>query len=715
MSFPLNPAQREAVRYVDGPLLVLAGAGSGKTRVIAAKIGHLLAQGHDPGAITAITFTNKAAREMKERVAGLLKAQGAREAADRIAISTFHALGLRIIRADARALGLKPAFSILAPTDIESLVAELLGSTDAARARAAQWTISRWKNALVSPGAAAQLAQNDDEAAAAQAYLRYDDTLRAYQAVDFDDLIALPIALLEAQPEVAARWRQRCAQLLVDEYQDTNPAQYRLLKILAGEAAAFTAVGDDDQAIYGWRGASLDNLAQLPRDYPALKVIKLEQNYRSTVRILRSANALIANNPKLFEKKLWSEHGAGDPIRVTPAADDEAEAEGVVRRILAHKFEHRGRYADYAVLYRGNHQARLFEQQLRAQNVPYTISGGQSYFERTEIKDLVAYLRLIANDDDDPAFIRAVTTPKRGVGAATLQKLGAIAGARHESLFAAVFAPEAAATLPARQREILDAFCTLINGLRFRAEREPAGRLLDELVAAIGYDDHLVASCEKREAESRSKSVADFVRWLSTKGEADQQEPAGADADDRADHAARGAGGRGPRRRSPVDAARGQGPRVPARLPGRAGGGHPAAPGVDRQRQRRRGAAADVRRRHPCRAQPAPLLLPQAPARGRDRRLPAVALHRRTRAGRPALGRRGAARRRGGAGKGRRQRAAEEPEGDAGALTHRVCRRSRAGKCSAEIRAGRSAFRRAGRPWTARPRALRGTSGSRCR
>ena len=523
MSFPLNPAQREAVRYVDGPLLVLAGAGSGKTRVIAAKIGHLLAQGHDPGAITAITFTNKAAREMKERVAGLLKAQGAREAADRIAISTFHALGLRIIRADARALGLKPAFSILAPTDIESLVAELLGSTDAARARAAQWTISRWKNALVSPGAAAQLAQNDDEAAAAQAYLRYDDTLRAYQAVDFDDLIALPIALLEAQPEVAARWRQRCAQLLVDEYQDTNPAQYRLLKILAGEAAAFTAVGDDDQAIYGWRGASLDNLAQLPRDYPALKVIKLEQNYRSTVRILRSANALIAHNPKLFEKKLWSEHGAGDPIRVTPAADDEAEAEGVVRRILAHKFEHRGRYADYAVLYRGNHQARLFEQQLRAQNVPYTISGGQSYFERTEIKDLVAYLRLIANDNDDPAFIRAVTTPKRGVGAATLQKLGAIAGARHESLFAAVFAPEAAATLPARQREILDAFCTLINGLRFRAEREPAGRLLDELVAAIGYDDHLAASCEKREAEARSKSVADFVRWLSTKGEADQR------------------------------------------------------------------------------------------------------------------------------------------------------------------------------------------------
>jgi ATP-dependent DNA helicase Rep len=521
MSLPLNPAQREAVRYVDGPLLVLAGAGSGKTRVIAAKIAHLLAQGFDPGRIAAITFTNKAAREMKERVASLLKAQGARDAVGRIAISTFHSLGLSIIRADAAALGLKPSFSILDPSDIETMVADLLGTTDGARARSAQWAISRWKNALVSPAAAVKAAQGGDEAAAAQAYLRYDDTLRAYQAVDFDDLIALPIALLESRPEVAARWRERCAQLLVDEYQDTNPAQYRLLRALAGEAANFTAVGDDDQAIYGWRGASLDNLAQLPRDYPSLKVVKLEQNYRSTVRILRSANALIANNPKLFDKKLWSEHGAGDPIRVTPAADDEAEAEGVVRRILAHKFEHRGRYADYAVLYRGNHQAKLFEQQLRAQNVPYTISGGQSYFERTEIKDLVAYLRLVANEDDDPAFIRAVTTPKRGVGATTLQKLGAIAGARHESLFAAVFAPEAATALPARQREILDAFCTLINGLRFRAEREPAGRLLDELTAAIAYDDYLVATCDKREAESRSRSVADFVRWLSTKGEAD--------------------------------------------------------------------------------------------------------------------------------------------------------------------------------------------------
>jgi len=521
MSFPLNPAQREAVRYLDGPLLVLAGAGSGKTRVIAAKIGQLIERGHDPRRIAAITFTNRAAREMRERAARMLHEEGRRGLADDVTICTFHALGLKIIRGDAGALGLKPGFSILDPGDAEPIVAELMQTADRARARAAQWRISAWKNALIAPAAAAKGARNDDEAAAARAYGRYDETLRAYRAVDFDDLIALPAGLLAANEAAAAKWRERCAHLLVDEYQDTNPAQYRLFKLLVGGRAAFTVVGDDDQAIYGWRGACLDNLGELPKDFPALKVVKLEQNYRSTVRILRSANALIANNPKLFEKKLWSEHGHGDTIRVTPAADDEAEAEGVVMRLVAHRFEHRGRYGDYAILYRGNHQARLFEQQLRAQNVPYDISGGQSFFERAEIKDLVAYLRLIANDDDDPAFIRAVTTPKRGVGATTLAKLGAIGGARHESLFAAVFADEAVAGIPARQRDILGAFCALINGLRHRAEREPAARLLDELVAATGYEDFLFHTCDRRQAEARWKSVRDFVGWLSTKGEAD--------------------------------------------------------------------------------------------------------------------------------------------------------------------------------------------------
>jgi ATP-dependent DNA helicase Rep len=523
MSFPLNPAQREAVRYVDGPLLVLAGAGSGKTRVITAKIAHLIDRGHDPQRIAAITFTNKAAREMRERVTRLLTDQGRGDKAAALAISTFHALGLAILRGDARSLGLAPRFSILDPGDLEPVVAEILPTTDLARARAALRTISQWKGAGISPAVAVKKAADDDERAFARAYARYDETLRAYQAVDFDDLIALPIELMSKHPEVAARWQERCAHLLVDEYQDTNPAQYRLLRLLSGERAAFTAVGDDDQAIYGWRGATLDNLAQLPKDYPNLKVIKLEQNYRSTIRILRSANALIANNAKLFDKKLWSELPNGDTIRVTPEPDDEAEAESVVRRLLAHKFEHRGQFSDYAILYRGNHQAKLFEQQLREQNVPYDISGGQSYFDRAEIRDLIAYLRLIANDADDRAFIRAVTTPKRGVGATSLQRLGSIGETRGECLFAAAGSDEARASLPVRPLEILESFRALISGLRYRAEREPAGRLLDELVTAIDYREHLASVGEPKQADVRWQSVRDFIDWLAKKGETDNR------------------------------------------------------------------------------------------------------------------------------------------------------------------------------------------------
>jgi ATP-dependent DNA helicase Rep len=519
VSFSLNAPQREAVRYRDGPLLVLAGAGSGKTRVITAKIAHLIEQGIDPAKILAITFTNKAAREMRERAQSLLKSQGKGDLAQKVTIATFHALGLKIVRSEARSLGLSPRFSILDPGDLESIVAELVATADRGRARAAQWRISAWKNALVAPAAALAAAQDDDERAAARAYANYDEALAAYQAVDFDDLIVRPLALFERDRESAARWQARCAHLLVDEYQDTNPAQYRLLRALVGDATPFTAVGDDDQAIYGWRGATLDNLAALPRDYPDLKVVKLEQNYRSTVRILRSANALIGNNPKLFEKRLWSDLGHGDTIRVMPAGDEEAEAELVLNRISALRFERKVKYSDFAILYRGNHQARVFETVLRTRGIPYEISGGQSLFDKTEIKDLVAYLRLIANDDDDPAFLRAVTTPKRGIGQTTLARLSELATARHESLFAAVFAPEIAARVPAKQRETLQEFCALVNDLRFRAEKEPAGRLLEELLAKTGYEAWLTDTLDKRDAIERGKNVRDFVGWLSRKGD----------------------------------------------------------------------------------------------------------------------------------------------------------------------------------------------------
>jgi len=521
LSFPLNAPQREAVRRINVPMLVLAGAGSGKTRVITAKIAHLVEQGVDPAKIVAITFTNKAAREMRERAQTLLRKSGRMEAADQVTIQTFHALGLRIVRAEAKSLGLRHSFSILDPGDLESIVAELIGTADRGRARKAQWKISQWKNALAHPAEALASAQNDDEVAAARAYVNYAEALHAYQAVDFDDLIGLPVGLLDRDADARTRWQARCAHVLIDEYQDTNPAQYRLLRALVGDATPFTAVGDDDQAIYGWRGATLDNLAALPRDYPALTVIKLEQNYRSTVRILRSANSLIANNPKLFDKRLWSELGHGEPLRVTPARDDEAEAEMVVRRILAHKFEKRTRFADYAVLYRGNHQSRAFETALRAHDVPYELSGGQSLFDKTEIKDICAYLRLIANEDDDPAFLRAVAAPKRGIGQTSLARLGDIAATRHESLFAAVFAPSGADAIPSKPREALQSFCALINGLRHRATREPAGRLLDELLHAIGYEDWLVSTLDKRDAQARAQSVRDFIAWLARRGEQD--------------------------------------------------------------------------------------------------------------------------------------------------------------------------------------------------
>src|SRR5690606_1870239 len=335
---------------------------------------------------------------------------------ERPLVSTFHSLGVQMLRRDGTSLGLKRNFSILDSEDAANILQTALGTTDRTVARNAQHRISLWKNGLVEPDEAAAGAQDEAEHQIARAYRDYAATLVAYQAVDFDELIRLPVQLLREHPEVTKAWREKLRYLLVDEYQDTNACQYELLKLLAGPRAAFTAVGDDDQSIYGWRGATLENLERLGTDFPQLKVIKLEQNYRSSANILTVANRLIANNRKLHEKRLWSEHGPGDPVLVVPCDSHEAEAESVVSRLQAHRFERRGKFADYAILYRGNHQARVIEQALRKEKLPYVLSGGQSFFDRAEIRDLLAYLRLLANDDDDPAFIRAITTPKRGVG-----------------------------------------------------------------------------------------------------------------------------------------------------------------------------------------------------------------------------------------------------------------------------------------------------------
>ena len=465
----LNAPQREAVLHLESPCLVLAGAGSGKTRVITHKIAHLIESGaYAPSQIAALTFTNKAAKEMQERCAALLAGKPTRG----LTVCTFHALGVTILRAEAAHAGLKAQFSILDAGDAGAIIQDLASTTDRGLIRRVQTQISLWKNTMVLPEAAE--AEGEDGVLAARIYRSYCATLSAYQAVDFDDLIGRPVELFREHPEVLYRWQSRLRYLLIDEVQDTNASQYQLLRLLAGPRAAFTAVGDDDQAIYAWRGATLDNLRLLKDDYPNLHVIKLEQNYRSSGRILAAANALISHNPKLFDKTLWSDHGPGDPLAIQVHPDEEREAESVAIQISAHRFERRARFADYAVLYRGNHQARVLEQAFRKEKIPYHLSGGQSFFERVEIKDVCAWLRLVANQDDDPAFVRAVTSPKRGVGTATLETLGQYAGHRNVSLFAAACEAGLALKLDERRLEPLTEFTRFINKIEWRAASRPA-------------------------------------------------------------------------------------------------------------------------------------------------------------------------------------------------------------------------------------------------
>ncbi len=501
---------------LDGPCLVLAGAGSGKTRVITAKIAHLIEErGMRGDQIAALTFTNKAAKEMQERVAMLLDKSRTRG----LTVCTFHALGVRILRQEAEHLGLKPSFSILDASDSFAILQDLCATTDKRLVRNVAQRISLWKNALVDPEQALSLADGDNDLLAARVFRNYAATLAAYQALDFDDLIRRPVDLFDRHAEVLYRWQSRLRYILVDEVQDTNACQYRLLAQLVGERAHFTAVGDDDQAIYAWRGATLENLARLSSDYPTLSVIKLEQNYRSSGRILAAANALIAHNPKLYDKKLWSALGPGDALVVTQHADDEDEAQSVAIRISTQRFERRGKYGDYAVLYRGNHQARVFEEALRKEKIPYTVSGGQSFFERAEIRDVCAWLRIIANQDDDPALIRAITTPKRGVGNATLETLGAYAAERRVSLFSA--ACESAFTLRIDERRMqpIEAFTSFVNRLEYRARTEPAGALLSELLTAIDYEAYLYDGGDARAAQTRWQNVLDFSTWLGKRAE----------------------------------------------------------------------------------------------------------------------------------------------------------------------------------------------------
>ena len=515
MTMKLNPQQQQAVEYVSGPCLVLAGAGSGKTRVIINKIAHLIGKcGYLPKQIAAVTFTNKAAREMKERVAQSI----GKESSKGLMVSTFHTLGFDIIKREYKYLGFKANMTLFDEHDQMALLKELtadLLQEDKELLRTLINRISNWKNDLCSPQQAMALARDKQEQTFAHCYDRYNKQLRAYNALDFDDLIMLPTLLFKQNEEVRSKWQEKIRYLLVDEYQDTNTSQYELIKLLVGDRACFTVVGDDDQSIYSWRGARPQNMVRLRDDFSALRVIKLEQNYRSSQRILHCANILIDNNDHVFDKKLFSNLGEGEKLQIIEAKNEEHEAERVVGELIAHRFIAKTHYRDYAILYRGNHQSRLLEKILMQNRIPYKISGGTSFFSRAEIKDMMAYLRLVVNQDDDAAFLRIVNTPKREIGTATLEKLGSLAQEKHVSLFEAIFDFELIQRVTPKAYDALQKFARWIVELNDEIQRSEPERAVRAMLASLHYEEYLYEyATSPKAAEMQSKNVATLFDWV---------------------------------------------------------------------------------------------------------------------------------------------------------------------------------------------------------
>lgn len=520
----LNDQQQQAVEYVTGACLVLAGAGSGKTRVIINKIAHLIAHcGYSPKQIAAVTFTNKAAREMRERVAHSI----GKENSKGLTISTFHTLGFEILKREYKLLGFKSGMTLFDEHDQLALLKHLLPENvaeDKDLLKALISTISNWKNDLLSPEMVLTRVRDERERVFSHFYQLYQNQLKAYNALDFDDLIMLPVLLFRQFPEAKARWQQKVRYLLVDEYQDTNTSQYELIKLLVGNEANFTVVGDDDQSIYSWRGAKPENMQRLREDFD-LKVIKLEQNYRSSQRILHCANILIDNNDHIFQKRLFSNLGEGEKLNVIEAKNEEHEAERIVGELIAHRFSNKTKYKDYAILYRGNHQSRLLEKLLMQNRIPYKISGGTSFFARAEIKDMMAYLRLVVNQDDDAAFLRIVNTPKREIGAVTLEKLGLLANEKQVSLFEAIFDFELIQRLTPKPYQALQDFARWIVEIADQAERSDPIEAVKDLLAKIQYEAYLYETATSpKAAEMQSRNVQTLFEWVQGMLEGDEIE-----------------------------------------------------------------------------------------------------------------------------------------------------------------------------------------------
>ena len=511
----LNPAQQQAVEYVSGPCLVLAGAGSGKTRVITNKIAYLVREcGYKASQIAAVTFTNKAAREMKERVGQTLGKKEARG----LKVSTFHTLGLSIIKKHVTVLGYKAGFSLFDDKDTFALIKDLsdeLYDGDKDAISAVVRSISNWKNDLILPEQAKVQSKDALQSEHAQFYERYTSHMKAYNAMDFDDLIMLPTLLLKHNESVREKWQMMLKYLLVDEYQDTNTSQYDLIKLLVGQRARFTVVGDDDQSIYSWRGARPQNLVLLQSDFPKLKLIKLEQNYRSSGRILHNANILIQNNPHVYDKKLFSELDYGEKLKVLVAKNEEHEAEKVVAELMAHRFMNNTQYKDYAFLYRGNHQSRLFEKVLMSNRIPYKISGGMSFFGRSEVKDIMAYLRLLVNQDDDNALLRIINTPSRGIGRATLEKIGHFSNANKLTLFEAACHDGLSSILTGKSLQSVQQFTRWVVEASDNAQRGDTIAVIRDFIKTMGYEEWLYeTSTSPKAAEMAMANVSTLFGWI---------------------------------------------------------------------------------------------------------------------------------------------------------------------------------------------------------
>jgi len=509
----LNPRQKEAVEHTEGPLLILAGAGSGKTRAITMRTAYLIYTGVRAGSVLAVTFTNKAAKEMKERVKSMVKGKNGTPV-----VSTFHSLCLKILRREIEHLGYRKDFTIYDTSEQVSLLRSILSDIKfydrSFKAESILERISRTKNDFAPP----DNVSSDDpvEEVSAMLYPRYREALKSLNALDFDDLLLLTLKLFREHPVALEKYRERFRYIMVDEYQDTNRVQYDFIKLLAGERRNLCVVGDDDQSIYGWRGADLGNILDFEKDFPGTVTVRLEQNYRSFGHILKAANGVIINNRKRMEKSLWTERGDGPKVNILKAVDTEGEAEWVADRISMIKFERNIPYEDFAVIYRANIFSKPFEEAMRRQRIPYSVVGGTSYFEHKEIKDLAAYLKIIANPSDDLSLLRAASAPKRGLGPSALSALSDFARSNSLSLLDAFGKASGVPSLSQKAAASAEALSELIGRYRDMFKNgTKMGKTLKALIEEINYRAYISGLYKTPEAAFRRiENIDGFVESI---------------------------------------------------------------------------------------------------------------------------------------------------------------------------------------------------------